>query len=325
MVIKRLNVSIIGAGAVSEILHLPALTKLPSVCIYSLVDKNKQRADEMAHRFCLNRVLTNYEEVYDETDIALVALPNHLHAKITSDFLENNVNVLCEKPMATTVSDCQIMIDAAQKSKAKLMIGHNKRFMSNVAFAKKLIDAGSLGNIMEYQCNVGAKFKWPTQSGFYFKKGEAGGGVLIDMGVHIIDMFLWFFGDIANLRYSAKDLMGKGVEDNVSISFVHKNSVKGHLTLSRTEVLENKMLVKGTHGWLKIDIFDATFLEFESKRSKASSNFGKLNVKTKGNDTYRDQIAHFVECINSDKEPLITGEDGMKVIEVVQRCYQQAK
>ena len=320
---SRLNVTIVGAGAVADQLHLPALTKLPSIHINALVDKNKDRACEMADKFCLTNTITDYEDTYNNTDLALVAVPNHLHAKVTEDFLEHDVNVLCEKPMATSVSDCERMITACEKSKAKLMIGHNKRFMSNVSLAKKMIQSGGLGEITNYTCKVGAKFRWPTETGFYFKKEEAGGGVLIDMGVHIIDLLLWYFGDIKNLTYNAKDIMGKGIEDNVFISFHHSNSVKGEFTLSRTELLENKLTIRGKAGWLKIDIFDTTFFEYQSIKSKASSHFGQLHINTKNNDSYRDQVEHFVDCIISDKKPLITGRDGMKVIQVVEECYKQ--
>lgn len=322
---ERLNVTIVGAGAVSELLHLPALTKLPSVCIYALVDKNKERASAMAQKFCLNRISADYEKLYEKTDLALIALPNHLHTKVTSDFLKHNINVFCEKPMATKVSDCQIMVNAEEASQGKLMIGHNKRFMSNIMLAKKFINSGNIGDITRYSCHVGSKFRWPTQTGFYFKKGEAGGGVLIDMGVHIIDLFLWYFGDIGNLRYRAQDTMGTGVEDNASILFQHKNSVKGELILSRTQILENKLVIHGTAGWIKIDIFDTTFFEYQSQKSKASSGFGPIHIKTKNNNAYRDQFIHFVDCINSNKEPLISGKEGMKVIEVVEQCYGQAR
>jgi predicted dehydrogenase len=215
------------------------------------------------------------------------------------------------------------MIKASKKTKAKLMIGHNRRFMSNVLLAKKMIDNGSLGDIKEYSLVAGAKFRWPTQTGFYFKKEEAGGGVLIDLGVHFVDQLLWFFGEIEDLEYQAQDTMGKGVEDNVFISFSHKNSIKGEFTLSRTEYLDNKLFVKGTDGWLKIDVFDTIFFELGSKKSKISKEFDQVHVKTKKNDPYRDQLVHFVDCINTDSKPLISGTEGMKAVEIVEKCYKQ--
>ena len=182
----------------------------------------------------------------------------------------------------------------------------------------------NLSDIKEYSCKAGAKFRWPTQTGFYFKKEEAGGGVLIDLGVHFIDQQLWLFGEIEDLICKTRDVMGKGVEDNVFMSFKHKNSIKGEFTLSRTEYLENKLLVKGTHGWLKLDVFDTIFFELGSRKSKVSREFDQLHVKTKKNDSYRDQLVHFVDCINSDSKPLISGVEGMKAIEVVEKCYSQA-
>jgi predicted dehydrogenase len=325
MVSDRLKVGIIGCGAVAELAHLPTLTKHPLVSVYALVDKNEERAKELAEKFCLDNTYDNYEDIYEKVDMAVIALPNHLHAKPTMDFLQHDVNVLCEKPMALSVSECKSMIQACEKSKAKLMISHQRRFMSNIVLARRMIDSGSLGDLTEYNCIVGAKFRWPTQTGFYFKKEEAGGGVLIDMGVHILDLLLWFFGDVEDLKYKAEDTMGKGVEDNVSISFTHKNSAKGEMKLSRTEVLENKLMIKGEEGWINIGIFDPTQFEFQSNKSKVSLELGKLNVKTKNNDPFRDQITHFVNCIKSDTKPLISGIDGLKTIKIVEECYRQAQ
>lgn len=321
---ERLKVGIVGGGAVSELMHLPVLAKLPSVQIYALVDRDRERAKAMAGKFCLARYYTDHEDLFGEVDVALIALPNSLHAKLTIEFLQQNIHVLCEKPMAISIEECRSMITASKKSTAKLMIGHNKRFMSNVILGKKIIDNGGLGGITAYNCEVGAEFRWPTQTGFYFKKDEAGGGVLIDMGVHIIDLMLWIFGEVESVSYQAKDVLGKGVEDNVTVSLTHKNAVRGTITLSRTELLDNNMLIKGNSGWAKMNIFDTTFFEYQSTKSKISSGFGQLHVKTTANNAYRDQFAHFVSCIKSDSEPLISGIEGMRVIEIVEECYKQA-
>ncbi len=225
--------------------------------------------------------------------------------------------------MAVSTKECQAMIKAENKSKAKLMIGHNRRFMSNVNLSKSMLDNRILGNVSNYECKVGSVYRWPTQTGFYFKKKEAGGGVLIDMGAHIIDLILWFFGDVSDVQYMAKDVMGKGVEDNAWVSFAHNNSIRGSITLSRTERLENSLIIKGDNGWVKIGIFDPTLIEFFSKKAKISSKMGHLCVKTKNNDPFRDQFTHFANCIRTDGEPLISGINGMKVVEVVEECYRQ--
>jgi UDP-N-acetylglucosamine 3-dehydrogenase len=322
--LDKLKVGIVGCGAVTEIAHLPALTKHPLADIYGIVDKNEGRAKVMAEKFCLFRYFTDYNELFDKVDIAIIALPNYLHAKPTIDFLEQDVHILCEKPMAISTKECQAMIKAENKSKAKLMIGHNRRFMSNVILSKTIIDNEILGNIINYECKVGSVYRWPTQTGFYFKKDKAGGGVLIDMGSHILDLVIWFFGEVNDVQYIAKDVVGKGVEDNVWVSLIHDNSIKGSITLSRTELLENTLLIRGDKGWIKIGIFDTTLLEFFSEKAKISSKMGQLNVKTKKNDPFRDQFTHFVKCIRTNSEPLISGIDGMKVVKVVEECYKQA-
>jgi predicted dehydrogenase len=292
--------------------------------VYGIVDINEERTKTLAEKFCVQRYFTDYRDLYESVDVALIALPNNLHTEPTIKFLEHDVNVLCEKPMATSTKDCQKMIEAEVKSNAKLMIAHNKRFMSNVILLKRMLDSGALGKAAEYKCEVGSKFKWPTVTDFYFKKEEAGGGTLIDMGVHVIDLFLWFFGDIRNLQYQAKDEMGKGVEDNVLVSFDHNNSIKGNLTLSRTELLENKLIIHGEGGWIKIDIFDTTFIELNTKFSKISSKMRPICARTKNNNSYHDQFTHFADCIKKNTEPLITGNDGLRVVKVVEDCYIQA-
>jgi predicted dehydrogenase len=320
----NLKVGIVGCGAITEITHLPIMLRHPMADVYGIVDINEERAKTMAEKFCLERYFTDYRKLYGNVDVAFIALPNNLHTEPTIDFLEKGVNVLCEKPMATSTTDCKKMIEADKKSKAKLMIAHNKRFMSNVILLKRMVENGALGKISEYKCDVGSKFRWPTMTGFYFKKKEAGGGALIDMGVHLIDLFLWLFGEIKGVEYQARDEMGKGVEDNVLATFEHNESIKGSLKLSRTEILENKFIIKGEAGWIKIDVFDTTFIEINTKFSKISSKMGPVCAHTKNNNSYRDQFTHFADCIRTNAEPLISGTDGMKAIKVVEDCYNQA-
>jgi predicted dehydrogenase len=317
-----LKVGITGCGAITEIAHLPALTKHPMAEIFGIVDRNEARARSLAKKFAISRYFADYEDLYEHVDAVIIALPNNLHAKTTIDFLKKNINVLCEKPMATTVNDCISMMKAEKDSESMMMIGHNRRFMSNVMFAKKIIEIGALGTIESYECKVGSIFKWPAQTDFYFKKSRAGGGVLIDMGVHIIDLTLWFFGDVSgHLGYQAEDVMKRGVEDNATLDMIHNDSIRGSITLSRTEKLENTMKIKGTDGHLKFGIFDTTLFHLSSRIAKVSSHVDLVDVNTKRNDPFRDQFTHFVHCIRSGKKSLVSGEEGSKVIEIVERCY----
>ncbi|MEB9020314.1 Gfo/Idh/MocA family oxidoreductase, partial [Bacillus cereus] len=141
-----LKVGIIGCGSIAQHRHLPEYEANPYVQIVAVCDSNKKRAKEIANKYGVN-MYTDYNELinYEELDAVSVCTPNHLHAAISIAALQAGIHVLCEKPIATSKADAEMMIGAAEKSGKKLMIGHNQRFVASHQKAKQLIKSGAIG------------------------------------------------------------------------------------------------------------------------------------------------------------------------------------
>ena len=222
--------ALIGCGAASEILYASALDKLSSDCVIdvaALVDPNPERTLAIGKKFPLAHRHLNVDTMLAEIspDLAIIVTPHRFHADLAVKCLEKGSHVLCEKPMATTTVDCDRMIAAAEKARRILAVGHFRRFFPSSITVKSILDNGLLGAVRSFRFLEGEIYSWPAQTGSFFKRAEAGGGVLIEAGVHTMDLLLWWLGDVAQVLYR-DDSMG-GVEANCQIRLKMASGAEG--------------------------------------------------------------------------------------------------
>lgn len=192
---SKLKLGIIGTGGICNNKHLPSLAKVEDkVEVVALCDLDEEKAKETAKRHGLTNaaIYTDYKELLkDESiDIVHVCTPNVAHCQITVDAFEAGKHVLCEKPMAATTEDAQKMLDAWKKSGKKFTVGYQNRFRYDVQVLKKACDAGELGDIYYGEANAIRRKAVPTW-GVFPDKSKQGGGPLIDIGTHALDITLW--------------------------------------------------------------------------------------------------------------------------------------
>ena len=156
--------------------------------------------------------MTDYRELPGKVDAAVVALPNHLHAPVSVELLRQGVSVLVEKPMAINVRECDEMIAAAAAGRATLAVGLDFRFFDSSLLVRNLLRDGLLGAIRSFDLRQGVIPRWPFATDFLLRKEMAGGGVLADFGVHVLDLLLWWLGDWTAVDYR-DDAVG-GVESD---------------------------------------------------------------------------------------------------------------
>ena len=175
---KRVNVALIGCGAASQTFQIPAAQRTPEINVMALVDKNEALVGKVSSRFAIERYTTDYSDILDEIDAAIVTLPNHLHAEVSIEFLDQGIHVLCEKPMALNASECERMIKVNGSSSAQLMIGHQLRFALNWHLLKDFLEKERFGHIDMITFEAGGRPKSMTRSetNFYKDKKLAGGG-----------------------------------------------------------------------------------------------------------------------------------------------------
>ena len=163
-----INIGIIGCGKITQVRHLPEYAENPQAHLTGLYDINQSRAEELTRKYG-GKAYSSIEEMLTDPEIDAVSVctSNATHAQITIQALEAGKHVLCEKPMATTLKDCEAMAAAAKKNGKHLMIGHNQRLAEAHALGKKLIDQGIIGRILTFRTSFGhsGPETWSVDSG----------------------------------------------------------------------------------------------------------------------------------------------------------------
>ena len=193
---KVIKIGIIGCGGIANGKHMPALAKVEDAEMVAFCDIIPERAEKAAKEFGTAdaKVYTDYKELLKDKsiDVVHVCTPNRSHSFITVDALEAGKHVMCEKPMAINSAEAQKMIDAAKRTGKKLSIGYQNRFRDDSLFLKKEAEAGTFGDI--YYAKATAIRAVPTW-GVFLNEYEQGGGPLIDIGTHALDLTLWMMNN----------------------------------------------------------------------------------------------------------------------------------
>ena len=317
------RIAIIGCGAITESYYLPALTRYPSVLKnLILVDRNEVRAQELATEFNVKRYLVDYRDVLNEgVDGVIIATPSHLHYPMSMDFLANGVHVLCEKPLAVTADDARKMVEQAQKTGATLSVNHMRRLYASNSKVKELLTKGVLGEPLSIQYFEGEKFRWPTVSGFYFNTKISSRGVLLDRGVHVLDLICWWLGEKPKLILSQNDSFG-GLEAVAYVKFEHKKCV-GEVKLSLLGKFPCVFIVKCEAGTIEGDVFDFKSVVLTTKSGR------KKRLKLKPNEKYHEDfgytiVTNFLDVVSKGEKPLVSGKDVLDSVELIDECYEAA-
>ena len=193
-----IRVGIIGCGKIAQVRHLPEYAANPNAEIVAYYDKNRARAEEMAAKYG-GSVCDTYFDLLnrDDIDAVSVCVENRSHAEISTAALYAGKHVLCEKPMAVTLAECESMVAAAERNGKYLMIGHNMRFDPVHRRAKQLLDRGVIGDVITFRAVLGnaGPEGWSVDEGtWFFDKNKAALGALSDMGIHKVDLLQYLLG-----------------------------------------------------------------------------------------------------------------------------------
>lgn len=195
---KLIKVGIIGCGGIANSKHMPSLKKVQDCQMVAFCDIIPERAQKAAAEYGTPdaKVFTDYKELLREKDIDVVHIctPNRSHSFITVDALEAGKHVMCEKPMAINSAEAQKMLDAAKRTGKKLSIGYQSRFRPDSQFLKKEAENGTFGDIYYAKATALRRRAVPTW-GVFLDEYEQGGGPLIDIGTHALDLTLWMMNN----------------------------------------------------------------------------------------------------------------------------------
>lgn len=315
------KLAVIGCGLQAEMSHLPAIAAANLADITLLVDKVLSSARRLAEKCPAAAVTNDYRQAIGCVDAALVALPNYLHAPVTADLLRHGIHVLVEKPMALNAHECDEMIQAANSGNAVLAVGMDFRFTKASRFAWQILKDGFIGKIAKFDLRIGNDLTvFSFKSDYLLRKETAGGGVLIDLGVHALDLILWWLGDHDRVDYY-DDAMG-GVESNCEVHLQLRSGARGLIEVSRTRALRNTCVIWGELGTLEVGLWTQLGLLNLTINNQPITLSGTGNQAAEWwRDVFRRQIEDFVTAIRDGREPFVPGCEGKRSIKLIDECY----
>jgi len=330
------RIALAGCGAVSSQYYLPALQELQRAGEAKLVavfDPDRNSAERLAAQFSAVAVADSFDALQAAAfELAVVASPPTLHATQSIQLLRAGRAVLCEKPMATSLVDAQAMVAAAAESRVLLAVGMVRRFFPAAEFIREAIALGILGELNSFDLAEGsADFGWPVTSPGYFQRQQAGGGVLMDIGVHVLDLLTWWLGEPAALEY-ADDAMG-GIEANCLVSCTYASGLQGKIRLSRDAPLKNCVTLRGSKGWLRwsANVADAVeiglqgsqyLLEATLRRTgPAGTSLRSTAPAYNFEQSFVSQLRNVARAVRG-REPLrVPASDAVAAIRQLEHCY----
>ena len=331
------SVVLVGCGAVSRFFYAPALAALEErglLKVETLVDPAPANLAHLAEVFPQARHAARLEETGVASRLVIIASPPKFHAPAAVHALHQGAAVLCEKPMADTVADAETILQAARDTGSLLAVGLYKRFFPACEALKGLIERQPLGKLQSFTIEEGGKFGWQAASDSFFRKSVTPGGILLDIGVHVLDLLLWWLGEPETLRYE-DDALG-GQEANCRLALGYAGGVRGEVRLSRDWATRNEYTFHFERGVVRYKVNDANRLEIQadgmpallSGTLHASSTLagGRLRsgapLRTNP-QSFIQQLVNVTQALQG-REPLrVPGEEGIRSLRLIERCYAE--
>lgn len=324
-----LRVAVVGCGAIATRQHLPLLSARDDCEVVAVVDANHERAQAVAQQFGARLGTRTVDELpAGSIDCAIVSTPNALHADIGVTLLERGVHVLIEKPLATTVADCERLERAAQARQAVLAVGLMRRFAHVGRFARAAIQGGVLGKVEDFEILDGFVYAWPTASNAFLRRDIAGGGVLMDLGAHALDQVLWWLGDVANVSYF-DDAFG-GVEADCLLDLRMASGARGRVEFSRTRDLSCEAVIRGERGELRVSLARSnvrlTLFDGDAQLLGLAGAQG-TQVVDEQRPAQLIGMEHddFFSAIRNGHAPRVTAAEAKRSVALIEQCYRNRK
>lgn len=348
--IEPLRVGVVGLGWAGRT-HVESFLRLPDVRLIGLADPDGDRLSAAGQAYGVSHLYSDYEPLVsrDDVDAISVATPNFLHAPVAIAALNKGKHVLCEKPMARTGPEAEAMVDAALKAGRVLQVAFNHRARADVQALKRHVDSGGLGRI--YYANA----YWLRRSGipglgsWFTNKQMSGGGPLIDLGIHVLDMALFLLGEpravtVSAATYAELGPRGRGASGSkkmdVGTAFEVEDLASAFIRLANgaTLTLETSWATHRKVG----DEFGVTLYGTEGGAEIKITNYDRQdtlriytdlaglptdlipNLPTGEKHGHRQVVSEFVHTIRNGDWSAHIGRDGLHRTRIIDACYASA-
>lgn len=328
---KRYRVAVIGGGAIAQECHLPGYAADTRAELVAFADPAKARHKEIRARFGPITGYTDYREMLaaECPDVVSVCTPNALHARMTIDALEGGAHVLCEKPLATTLKDADRMIAAAKQARCKLMTGFTHRLFAGPQRCKELLKAGAIGKpfmIRVRNAHGGPYPGWAKGTWFYDPK-LAAGGVLLDMGIHAIDLCHWLMGPVKTISAQTKTLMKRiPLDDNALMLLEFKSGALGYIEAGWTSKPGfGGIEIYGSEGTIICDYWNGMKVCTGNASAGRDTVYEwEMVVPKPLEGGWSVEISHWLDVVEGRRSLEMTGAAGRAALQVALAAYKSS-
>ncbi len=337
----KLRYACIGAGGIADKKHLQGYSKLPGVELAAVCDSDPASAKRLAEKYQIPAVFEAYDEMFSKIPLDMVSIctPNFLHAPIAVAALNNGINVHCEKPLALNAEEAGRIVAAKNASGKKVMVALNNRFTSESIFIRKCAEEGVFGEIYHAKCGWRRRNGIPGKGVWFTDKKLSGGGALIDLGVHYLDLVLSFmdFPEIRSVSGSAYSVFGNtdnrlrpGYKSKGNGLFDVEDMVVGFL---RTE---SNATVDFEFSWASNIEAERKYYELLGTKGGVSCINGEIKLFSEwagssvnvipdlSGERHLNEFEHFVKCVQNDEEPESSPEQAAKLMRVIDAVYESS-
>ncbi len=324
----KVRLGVVGAGAISQLAHLPVLSKMRGAELVAVCDNDGPKARALADRFGIPDTFTDIEDLLelDALDAVVIATPNHLHEPHVLSALASKVDVLCERPLALTARGVERILGTASRADRKVLVGNNHRFRTDVQALDRFMRGGELGKVTGIRAGA---YHFPRSAeGWRYRRAESGGGAFFEYGVPLLDLGLWLADFPAAVRVTSHMERPRGAGAVEEAMLVELNADNGAAVV----IDVNAAYVGQEERWW-----------FEVLASRGSARLAPLRVVKELNgrptdvsptgaseresafiQSYRAELAHFLAVIRGEA-PYEPATHQVLVHRIVEAIYKSAE
>ena len=346
---KKLKVGLIGLGGIMRNSHMVRYKKADDVEIVAICDILPEKIASFKEKFNMPDMpsFIDYKELLEVEglDYVDICTPNYMHSVIAVDALKKGINVFCEKPDAVSVEEALKMKAAAEESGKHLMVMRNNRYRKTAKYLKQYIADGKMGDIYCGRCGWQRRRGIPGKGGWFTTKEQSGGGPLIDLGVHMIDLAIWLMGNPTPVAVSGctyTKFADSDISDSVNSSFGDKKA-DGIFDVEDLAMgfikFDNGACLQIEFSWASNVAKESVFVELRGDKAGAEFKDGSLKIYTEeagelkdilpdvidDNHIHSDNLAHFADVLLNDVEPDFTPVQGVNMIKILEAMYKSAE
>lgn len=326
---NKIKLGIVGLGGITQVIHLPILHKMDDVEIDAVCDSDVSKCRNVATRYNVKKYYKDAEKMLEENPemtAVIIAAQTNAHKEISIKCLDAGKDILIEKPIARNFREAKDIVEAAKKNKKKIMVAMNNRFRNDMMMQRTFTKAKEIGEI--FYVKAGWVKPQSSNQKWILERDKSGGGVFLDNGIAMLDLGLWILGfpEVKSVTASNYYHNTKSVEDSTIAMIKFKNGTTLTIEVSWSMLREGELYycnVYGKEGSSSINPFkifkrmDGNLYNITPKKIVTPTNVFKKS--------YEYELRHFIGAVRGNHNIISSGEDALKVIEIVDAVYKSAK